>query len=425
MVGLGTVGSGVLKLLQRSREEFSEKWGIRLDLVCVCDSRRPKEKLRAAGLSGGTLPSVTRDWRELLRHPGVQVVVELMGGRKEALSLVLSALRSGKHVVTANKEMLAHHWTEIGDCSILANRHVFFEASVAGGIPLIQSLEHGLASNRIRRIVGILNGTTNYVLTKMIHERISQSRALAQARQAGFAEKNPRLDMNGTDTAYKLSILASLVSRRWIAPESIYREGIGRLTLEDLKYVNQELGQTVRLLGIFQEVEGQVQARVHPTLIPHRHPFAAVHGEYNAVLVEGDAAGDLIFYGKGAGALPAASAVVSDLLALAQGCLSAPVPPVYAKPFVRIQPIGEIVTSYYLRFQVEDRPGVLSSMSGSLARQGVSIAQVDQRPRFRFPGIPILIVTHSCRERQVRRALQDISTKRFLLQNPVWIRTLQ
>lgn len=410
LAGLGHVGSAVARLILDEAPRFSQRLDARLCLHTVCD-RHPTAKVRRLGLPQGV--RVARDWRILAADPAVDIVVELIGGRGDARRLVLESLRRGKDVVTANKALLSHHWREVFGAAHREGRRVAFEAAVAGGIPILGPLAEGLASNRVRQILGILNGTTNFILSRMVHDRLPFPEALAEAQRRGLAERNPRLDLNGTDTAHKLSILASLVLGGWLPPEAVDREGIEGVDLDDVLFAVEELGRTVRLVGLARfEEGGKLEARVHPMLVPLRHPLAAVHDAYNAVLVETSEAKDLMFYGLGAGPGPAASAVVSDLLTVAQGqlsgrCYLSLLWAAETRPAIKQPEMCE--GRFYLRFMAKDRPGVLGRIATVLGRCGVSIAQVLQRPGARREGVPVVLVTHRAREGRVQEAIRRIA----------------
>ncbi|MBI2069197.1 MAG: homoserine dehydrogenase [Elusimicrobia bacterium] len=320
LVGLGHVGRGFCQLLIKQKTALERRLGVELRFLWVCD-RHPDKKIKNLRLPSET--RVTRNIKPLLGDPRVDIVIELMGGLTQARRLTLEALRSGRHVITANKLMLATCWPELLGAARRNNAHLFFEAAVASGIPIIRSIREGLVASRIHRIEGILNGTTNYILTRMMRDAMPYKEALTQAQRLGFAEADPSLDTSGADTAHKLSILASLASGSWVSPATVYREGIERLNLTDILFAQNRLSLVPRLLGIAEINTGaRVSARVHPCLIPITDPMATVDDEYNAIAVSTDAAGTIYFQGKGAGALPAASSVLSDLVDLGQLILS-------------------------------------------------------------------------------------------------------
>jgi len=399
----------------RSRARLEARLGARLILAAVCD-RHARRKVRGIGLPRGT--KILADWREAVRDPAVDVVVELIGGRTEARELVLESLRRGKDVVTANKALLSQHWVEIHRLAGARGLRVGLEASVAGGIPILGPLAQELAANRVRQVLGILNGTTNFILTRMVHDRLDLRSSLREAQRRGLAERDPTLDLDGTDTAHKLSIVASIILGSWLPPSAIAREGIAGLRLEDVQFALAELGRTVRLLGVARFEGGPsrtvVEARVHPVLVPVQHPLASVHDAYNAVMVETTEAQDLMFYGLGAGPGPAASAVVADVLAVARARVGGggPAPKAgFGAGRVRVRPPAESVGRFYLRFDAQDRPGVLGRIAAGLGREGVSIGHVVQRARGdagRGP-VPVVLVTHPAREGSVLKAVRAVA----------------
>src|SRR5882672_11127984 len=314
LVGLGTVGRGVVQMLQRSRALIEAKVGASVNLSMVCDKRVPMPEVRKLGLEN----IFTRKADDVILNPDIDIFIELIGGYEPARTFVLKALHAGKHVVTANKALLAKYWGDVFEHTRVYRRLVYFEAAVGGGIPVIQALNEGLAGNRISKIVGILNGTTNYVLTRMSQAGLSYPAALKEAQKAGFAETDPTFDVDGVDAAHKIAILASIASGTWVRLSDVVTEGITHLDIRDLEFVRKEFGYVIKLLGIAKLTSSSVEVRVHPALIPESHPFANVQNEYNASSVEGDAGGDIMLYGKGAGRMAAASAVVSDVSYLAR-----------------------------------------------------------------------------------------------------------
>jgi len=433
LIGCGTVGRGVLKILQGRLSSFEEKVGGKLNLRWICDRR--KLKLNLGGLGR---PRVTAHWEKVVNDPTVDIVVELIGGYEPARTVVLSALKNRKHVATANKAILAKYWGEIFTAARLHHSLVYFEAAVGGGIPVIQGLNEGLAANRIEKIYGILNGTTNYILSRMTQDGIDYGSALKEAQRVGFAEADPAFDVKGIDAAQKLAILASLASGTWIRQDSVYREGVTNVDVRDIHFARQRLGRAVKLLAIAELDRHRYSARVHPALIPAEHPFANVNQEYNAIFVHGHAAGDVMFYGKGAGQMAAASAVVSDVIFLARQVANGTagrLPYVMYDAKARLMPLPmfRVICQHYLRFITEDKPGVLSQIAGLLGRHKVSIASVyqddvlasPQGPRRGAPrrkGVPIIIVTHKAPEGAVQKALKDIRRRSVVKEKPVHLR---
>jgi len=408
LLGLGTVGSGVVKVLESHGAEMQERAGCRLVLRRVADAdlTRPRE-----GLDLGRLPLVG-DANRVLDDPEVQIVIELVGGLEPARTFILKALASGKHVVTANKALLAHHGAEIF-AEARRNRVMLgFEAAVAGGIPLIRAVKEGLPANRILSAFGIVNGTCNYILSKMTDEGRDFAEVLKEAQAKGYAEADPTLDIEGLDSAHKLQILASLAFRTTVDLKDIYTEGITGVAGEDV--VNaRELGYRIKLLAIAKASDGSLEARVHPTMIPADSPMAAVAGVFNAVFVTGDNVGNLMFYGRGAGQLPTASAIWSDTLDIARRvahgipALDVDLPSVSERP-LPLRPMDEIRSAYYLRVMAMDRPGVLAQVAGILGRHDISLVSVLQKGRAHGEAVPVVMMTHDARERDMRTALAGI-----------------
>jgi homoserine dehydrogenase len=408
LLGLGTVGAGVAKLWQSRRALLEERAGCRLTLAAVADMdlTRPRE-----GLDLASLP-LTSDVDRVLGDPGIQVVVELIGGLEPARSFILRALSAGKHVVTANKALLAHHGAELYDEARRRRVTLGFEAAVAGGIPLIRAVKEGLVANRIQSVFGIVNGTSNYILSKMTDEGLDFSLVLKEAQAHGYAEADPTFDIEGLDSAHKLQILVTLAFRTFVELKDIHTEGITRVTAQDIAYA-RELGYRVKLLAIAKAAEGGVEVRVHPTMIPAGSPLAAVSGVFNAVFINGDAVGDLMFYGRGAGQLPTASAVWSDIVEIARN-IAHDVPalglelPSAGPGALPLRAMDTIRCGYYLRVMAQDRPGVLSRVAGILGDNDISIASVLQKERAAAEAVPVVMMTHEARERDMRRALAAI-----------------
>jgi len=410
LLGLGTVGGGVVKILESHGPEMEERAGCRLVLHRVADAdlTRPRD-----GLDLKRLPLVP-DANQVLDDPEVQIVIELVGGLEPARTFILKALASGKHVVTANKALLAHHGIEIFE---EARRHrvmLGFEAAVAGGIPLIRAVKEGLPANRILSAFGIVNGTCNYILSKMTDEGRDFSEVLKEAQARGYAEADPALDIEGLDSAHKLQILASLAFRTTVDLKDIYTEGITRVSREDVVNAG-ELGYRIKLLAIAKASDGALEARVHPTMIPAESPMAAVSGVFNAVFITGDNVGNLMFYGRGAGQLPTASAIWSDTLEIARRvahgipALDVDLPSVSGRP-LPLRPMDDIRSAYYLRVMAMDRPGVLAQVAGILGRHDISLVSVLQKERAHGEAVPVVMMTHEARERDMRAALAGIDT---------------
>jgi homoserine dehydrogenase len=422
LLGLGTVGAGVAKLLDSQRALLEERAGcrLRLDPIADIDVTRPREGLDLSRLA------LTTDVDRVLADPGVQVVIELVGGLEPARSFILRALQAGKHVVTANKALLAHHGAELYDEARRRGVTLAFEAAVAGGIPLIRAVKEGLVANRILSVFGIVNGTSNYILSKMTDQGLDFAGVLKEAQAHGYAEADPTLDVEGMDSAHKLQILVTLAFRTLVELKDIYTEGITRVTQQDIGYA-RELGYRVKLLAIAKATDGGVEARVHPTMIPADSPLAAVSGVFNAVFITGHAVGDLMFYGRGAGQMPTASAVWSDAVEIARR-IAHGVPalalelPSTAPGAVPLRPIDAIRCCYYLRVMAQDRPGVLSRVAGILGENNISIASVIQKERATREAVPVVMMTHEALEKDMRAALAAIDRLRVVAAPTTMIR---
>ncbi len=423
LVGFGTVGAGVAKILVANRALIQRRVGVPVELVRVADLDIARD--RGVSLSPGML---TTDLREVLDDPSVDIVLELIGGYDAAKRVILDAMARGKQVVTANKALLAVHGEEIFEAAARHRVDLGFEASVGGGIPVIRALTEGLAANTILSIYGIINGTSNYILSRMTSEGQGFKEVLAEAQRAGYAEADPTFDVAGIDSAHKLSIMVSLAYGTPVNFKDVYTEGITRIAPLDITYA-KEFGYTIKLLGIAKFSEGEVEARVHPTMIPSTSPVAHVEGVYNAIQLVGDAVNDIVLYGQGAGSMPTGSAVVSDVIDIARNLLkgaSGRVPPAsfqqdQRRP-LRIRRMEEIVSLYYLRFMVLDRPGVLSQISGVLGRHGISISSVLQQGRKEGQMVPVVIMTHTSTERDVQASLREIDRMPFISEPTTLIR---
>ena len=423
VVGFGTVGTGVIKILLENAALIRRRVGVPIELVRVADLDVVRDR-------GVTLPPgvLVKDAKQVLTDPAVDIVVELVGGSDFAKRLILDAIAAGKTVVTANKAMLALHGEEIFAAASRKGIDVGFEASVGGGIPVIQALKEGLAANAIQSIYGIINGTSNYILSRMTNERRGFADTLIEAQKAGYAEADPTFDVAGTDSAHKLAILVNLAFGTPVNFKDLYTEGITHITEHDIAYA-KEFGYTIKLLGIAKLIEGDVEARVHPTMLGADSPLAKIEGVYNAIQLIGDAVGDVVLSGRGAGDLAAGSAVVSDIIAGARNLLNGGagrVPPASFQPQerrpLRIRPMEEIRSLYYLRFMVIDRPGVLAQIAGELGRCGISIASMLQKGRREGQTVPIVIKTHTARERDVQTALGQINRMSFMSEPTTLIR---
>ncbi len=410
LLGLGTVGCGTVTVLRRNADEIARRAGRAIEVVRA--AVRDPARARPCATEG---IAVDGDARALVEDPAIDVVVELIGGTDPARELVLAAIERGKHVVTANKALIALHGNEVFEAAQRRGVMVAFEAAVAGGIPIIKALREGLAGNRILWVAGIINGTSNFILTEMRDAGREFADVLAEAQARGYAEADPTFDVEGIDAAHKLTILASIAFGIPLQFERVYTEGISRLTAEDVAYAG-ELGYRVKHLGIARRTEEGVELRVHPTLIPERRLIANVDGVMNAVLVMGDAVGPTLYYGAGAGAEPTASAVVADLVDVVRTMTADPenrVPHLAFQPDALadhpVLPVEAVETAYYLRMEVEDRPGVLAEVARILGERGISIEAVIQKePRAGETHVPLILLTHRVREGRMNEALAAI-----------------
>ena len=405
IAGLGTVGAGVYKHVAQNRALLCERLG--LELVVRRAVVRDVNKPRVAGPPTGEL---TTRWQDLIDDPGVEIVVELMGGLDEPLALIRAAINAGKIVVTGNKALLAEHGQEIFALAAEKKVPVFFEASTAGGIPIIKTIREALIANHIVSIHGIINGTSNYILTRMTDAGLDFAEALAEAQTQGYAEADPTLDINGWDAAHKAVILASLAYGFWVGTDQIFVEGIDRLTATDIRFAD-ELGYRIKLLAIIKADDAGIEVRVHPTLIPKTHVLASVSGVFNAVAVRGDVVGETLFYGRGAGQDPTASAVISDLAeaAVALGGQHRTYGFTPHGLYGTCKPLEEIVSRYYLRLAVDDRPGVLAQVAGILGRHEIGISSVVQPETHDEAGrAQLVFMLDRASEGQMQRALEDI-----------------
>jgi homoserine dehydrogenase len=423
IIGFGTVGTGVARILLNNASLIRRRLGVPITLVGIADLDVTRD--RGIKLPPGLL---TADAKRLLDDPRVDVIVELIGGYDAAKRVLVDAMARGKQVVTANKALLAVHGEEIFDAASRYGVDIGFEASVGGGIPIVRALAEGLAADHIQSIYGIINGTSNYILSRMTSEGRRFEAVLEEAKRAGYAESDPSFDVAGTDSAHKLTIMVSLAYGTPVNFKEVYTEGITRLTPLDIAYA-QEFGFTIKLLAIAKYSDGEIEARVHPTMVASSSQIAKVDGVYNAIQLVGDAVEDVVLYGRGAGAMPTGSAVVGDIIAIGRNLLKGAtgrVPPAsiqqdQRRP-LRMRPMEEISSLYYLRFMVLDRPGVLSHIAGVLGKHGISISKVLQQGRKEGQTVPVVIMTHQAREREVQLALREIDTMPFISEPTTLIR---
>lgn len=420
VLGLGTVGSAVIALLWRNRELIQRKVGCKIEVVKVAVKHLEKE--RPVILDPRML---TTNAYEVIEDERVDIVVELIGGVEPAYEYVMRAIELGKSIVTANKELLAKRGNEILDAAKEKSVDVYFEASVAGGIPIIMPLKQSLAGNRIKRIVGILNGTTNYILTRMTRDGMDFESALREAQAKGFAEADPKDDVDAFDPMYKIAILAAIAFGYRIPIDAIHREGIRHVEPADIEYANS-LGYVIKLLAIAAESNGEIEIRVHPTLVPKSHPLASVSDNYNAIVIEGDSVGRLMFYGQGAGGAPTASSVVGDIIDAARNirhgakgripctCLSG----------VKIKSVDDSVSRFCIRMRVADKPGVLAKVASVFGVENVSIASVFQRESDGKVA-EIVWITHETPYRALRKAIEGIKELDIVSSvcKPLWVET--
>lgn len=414
LLGIGTVGSGTFNVLKRNQEEITRRAGRSIQITMVADL--DVERARSAVGEG---VQVVNDARAVIANPEIDIVVELIGGYGIAKALVLEAIAAGKHVVTANKALLAVHGTEIFAAAQAKGVMVAFEAAVAGGIPIIKALREGLTANRIQWVAGIINGTTNFILSEMRDKGLDFEVVLKEAQRLGYAEADPTFDIEGVDAAHKATIMSAIAYGIPVQFDKAYVEGITKLGAADIKYAEQ-LGYRIKLLGITKRVEGGVELRVHPTLVPAKRLIANVEGAMNAVVVQGDAVGTTLYYGKGAGSEPTASAVIADLVDITRLHTADPlnrVPHLAFQPTelsdLPVLPMSEVVTSYYLRLRVADKAGVLAQVTGILAGLGISIDAVLQREADEVAGegtaqTDLIILTHDTREGTMNDALAQM-----------------
>ena len=403
LVGTGTVGGGCLDILRNHKEEFKRHFGIDIELTRVC-SRQP-EVAESYGLSD----IFTTDFHEVIEDPEVDLVIELIGGTTFAKEVVIGALQNGKSVVTANKALMASCGEEVMNLAEEKGVEIAFEASVGGAIPIIVPLKHSLIANRIDSIMGIVNGTTNYMITRMDEDGMSYEDALKEAQEKGFAEADPTADVDGLDAAAKIAILASIAFNSRVTMNQVFTEGIRRISPVDLAMAH-EMGYAVKLLAHAYRSDAGIDVRVHPTMIPESHQLATVNGVFNAIYTVGDAAGENMFFGEGAGAGPAASAVMGDVLEVARH-LQMGIKPIVGCTCTDDLPIlsvEDLHTKYYIRFVVADRSGVLASAADIFAKYDVSVKTVTQRGNAARDDVDLVFVTHTAEERNVRKAIDDI-----------------
>jgi homoserine dehydrogenase len=420
IIGFGTVGTGTVRLLLENRELLKERIGFEINLKRIADLDVTRD--RGIHISRDIL---TTNVDALLDDPNIDIVVELIGGIRPAKDFILKAILNHKHVITANKALLATSGNEIFKAASEAGVEIGFEASVAGGIPIIKVIREGLVANRIKAVYGIINGTSNYILTKMTEENVEFSEALKEAQNLGYAEADPTLDVEGIDSAHKLAILASLSYGIPISFDGVYREGISKVSPQDIEFAS-EFGYKVKLLAIVKETDRAVELRVHPTMIPEEYLISKVDGPFNAVYVEGDATGSTLYYGRGAGEMPTGSAVVSDIVDIARNIRKNAIGrmPIMTTTLrdLRIKTMDDVISKYYFRFSALDRPGVLSKISGILGNYNISIASVIQKGRRVGEAVPLVVLSHEAKEKDVRQALHEIDRLPVVMDKTIFMR---
>ncbi len=426
LIGFGVIGTGVVKLFKNSSEIINKKSGVKVELVKICDLDIKRD--RGVKVSPGML---TTDASEIIDSPEIDIVIELMGGYRPAFDFATRALKNGKHVVTANKAMISKFWNELREAAKSSGRDIMAEASVGGGIPILRGLDKGLAVNRIEKVMGILNGTCNYILTKMTKDKMTFDAALKEAQQKGFAEADPTLDIEGYDTMHKIAILSNMSFGITVKHEMISVQGIKNVDYTDIQYADQ-LGFVMKLLAIAERIKDGINVRVHPAFVPKENLLANVNYEFNAVHVKGDAVGDTLFYGRGAGEMPTASAVLSDVIYIARNIAGG----VYdninqSKSAVKTQknaeklvPVSNVTGKYYLRFNVTDKAGVLGVIAGVLGKNNISIASVIQKQQNQHAKVPVVIMTYESKEKDMMKALALIDKMKFVKEKTVYYRVI-
>jgi len=420
LIGFGNVGSGVVKILHDRKAFLSEKIGVQLDIKKICDKDIASK--RNVYVDKRLL---TRNAEEIINDPQIDIVVELIGNIHPAKEFILGALKKGKNIVTANKALLAQDGKELFAFARDSGKSIYFEGSVGAGIPIIKSLREGLVANKFHSIFGITNGTSNFILSQMSQGNCTFDRALKEAKLRGFAEKDPTLDIEGMDSAHKLILLTYLAFGRLVNVDDVFIEGISRISLADVNYA-KELGFEIKLLAIAKKEADELEVRVHPTLIPKGHLLASVNGVDNAIYVSSDLAGNLLFYGPGAGQMSAASAVVADIVDLTHdikaGLFRQTLNIAEDKSIKKLRRIDDIEGRCYIRFMALDKPGVLAKISGILAKFGISIASVTQKQRHKSQVVPVVMIVHEAKEKNLRAALKTIDQMDVIKEKSVAIR---
>jgi homoserine dehydrogenase len=420
LIGFGTIGSGVVETFNRNLELMEQKVGAKIKLKKIVDL--DIETDRGVEVDKSVLST---DINDILDNPEIDIVIELIGGYEPAKTFILKAMSNGKHVVTANKALLAKHWDEILQIANDNNVRICFEASVGGGIPLLQPLNESLGANRIQSIYGIINGTANYILTKMTEEGLDFEEVLKEAQEKGYAEQDPTFDIEGHDTAQKLIILTVLGFGIYVKQDNFHVEGISKIKQEDIEFIKNELGYSIKLLAIARIEEEELEVRVHPTLIPQDHLIASVNDVFNGVYLVGDIVGPVMMYGQGAGMLPTASAVVGDCLDIMENMERQNFYGPGTTEVKRIKNIEDIKSKYYLRLTAVDKPGVLHTISGILSKYDISIESMSQKKENEAPEVPIFMIMHESLEKNMQNAVKEINALNFVKNDTLFIRILE
>jgi homoserine dehydrogenase len=421
IIGFGTVGAGTARILLKKRKELEKKVGFSIALKKIADLDTRRD--RGVKISKGVL---INDANAIINDPGIDIVVELIGGIHPAKEIVIEALKNGKHVVTANKALLAEQGKDIFRAASRSGVDIGYEASVAGSIPIIKVVRESLIGNRINNVYGIINGTANYILTKMTEEGVDFKSVLKEAQDLGYAEADPTFDIEGIDSAHKLTIMASLSYGIPLSFKKVFTEGITKITPIDIQFA-QEFGYRIKLLAIAKLVGNEVELRVHPTMIPAEYLISSVNGVFNAIYINGDATGEALYYGKGAGEMPTGSAVVSDIVDIArkisangnEGVQFTALP---VNKALKVKKMEDIHTNYYLRLSALDKPGVLSRISGILGSHNISIKSMIQKGRKKEKAVPLVMMTHEAREKDMVRALREINRLSIISGKPMYLR---
>lgn len=418
LIGFGNIGSGVVKILRAKNNYLSKRLGAELNLKYVCD----KDIITSRGVKVDA-QALTTDFNKALNDAEVQIVIELVGGTSVAKEIVLQAVRNKKHVITANKALLAEHGEELFAAAAENNVRIFFEAAVGGGIPIIRAIQDSLVANQIKYVYAIINGTSNYILSQMAELKRDFKSALVDAQNKRYAEKDPTLDIDGIDSAHKIAILTKLCFGRFVTMKDIYIEGIRQISLSDVRNA-EELGFCVKLLAIAKKEGQELEVRVHPTLLPRGHMLSSVNGVFNAIHLAGDLVGDMLFYGRGAGQLPTSSAIIGDLND-AVAILNNPLPQVHDlsdQKIKRVRDIREITSRYYLRLTTLDEPGVLAQIANILGKYRISISSVLQKGKQRAKIVPIVMMTHKVAEKDLQDAVAELDKLEVIKRKTIFIR---